>query len=85
MAIRSERNLQGMTLRQMSKRSFVSLGHLSEVELGRKSVGSELLETIASALAVSSSDLVIQAGLLMASDNIPDTAEELLDTASRVG
>lgn len=49
----------GMTLREVSMASMVSLGYLSEIERGHKEASSEVLFSIASALDVSLSDLMI--------------------------
>ncbi len=50
--LRSLRNLQGRTLREVSSQAQVSLGYLSEVERGQKEASSELLESICTALGV---------------------------------
>ena len=49
----------GMTLREVSMASMVSLGYLSEIERGHKEASSEVLFSIASALDVSLSELMI--------------------------
>lgn len=49
----------GMTLREVSMASMVSLGYLSEIERGHKEASSEVLFAIAQALDVSLSDLMI--------------------------
>ena len=41
--LRVHRAEQGMTLRQLSARSNVALGYLSEIERGRKEPSSELI------------------------------------------
>lgn len=48
----------GMTLRQVSMASMVSLGYLSEIERGHKEVSSEVLGSIASALGVTLGELL---------------------------
>lgn len=48
--LRSIRQAQGRTLREVSASAQVSLGYLSEVERGQKEASSELLEAICSAL-----------------------------------
>lgn len=48
----------GMTLRQVSMSSMVSLGYLSEIERGHKEVSSEVLASVAAALGVSLSELL---------------------------
>lgn len=49
----------GMTLREVSMASMVSLGYLSEIERGHKEASSEVVFSIAQALDVSLSDLMI--------------------------
>ncbi|WP_124040141.1 helix-turn-helix domain-containing protein [Neoactinobaculum massilliense] len=50
--LRSYRQRQGRTLREVSSDARVSLGYLSEVERGQKEASSELLASIARALNV---------------------------------
>ncbi|MBV7363860.1 helix-turn-helix domain-containing protein [Actinomycetaceae bacterium TAE3-ERU4] len=50
--LRSLRQSQGRTLREVSARARVSLGYLSEVERGQKEASSELLASICEALEV---------------------------------
>jgi len=57
-ALRRLRLQRGLTLRQLSESSRVSLPYLSEVERGRKEVSSEILSTICVVLGLSVSDLL---------------------------
>ncbi len=85
--IREERHARKLNLRDLSNRGLISLGYLSEIERGQKEVSSEILDSVALGLGVKPHDLIIKAGLLMAvvsGQTIPDTAEELLDTALAV-
>lgn len=50
--LRSLRQSQGRTLREVSSQAQVSLGYLSEVERGQKEASSELLQAITDALGV---------------------------------
>lgn len=50
--LRSMRQRQGRTLREVSSAAQVSLGYLSEVERGQKEASSELLASICGALDV---------------------------------
>jgi transcriptional regulator with XRE-family HTH domain len=50
--LRSARQQQGRTLREVSGVARVSLGYLSEVERGQKEASSELLSSICEALEV---------------------------------
>jgi len=72
--LRRARTKQGRTLRQVSDSARVSLGYLSEVERGRKEASSELLSAICDALDVPLSQLLVDAGAQMASQEL---AEEL--------
>ena len=49
--LRTTRQQQGRTLREVSGRARVSLGYLSEVERGHKEASSELLGSICEALS----------------------------------
>ena len=56
--LRSVRQAQGRTLREVSGQARVSLGYLSEVERGQKEASSELLAAICGALEVPLSHLL---------------------------
>jgi transcriptional regulator with XRE-family HTH domain len=43
---------QGLTLRELSEKSAVSLGYISEVERGKKEVSSEVMFSLCKALDV---------------------------------
>lgn len=58
--LRELRKSRGWTLKQVSARSQVSLGYLSELERGHKEPSSELLAAVCLALGVRLSDLLIQ-------------------------
>jgi transcriptional regulator with XRE-family HTH domain len=60
--LRRHRIRQSRTLRDVSAAAGVSLGYLSEVERGRKEASSELLAAICSALDVSLSEVLREAG-----------------------
>lgn len=49
-----------MTLREVSMSSMVSLGYLSEIERGHKEVSSEVLSSVAAALGVGLSELLLR-------------------------
>lgn len=55
--IRALRQEQNKTLRQISKKSFVALGYLSEVERGHKSASPDILDSIADALGITTAQL----------------------------
>ncbi|MDO4243351.1 MAG: helix-turn-helix transcriptional regulator [Actinomyces sp.] len=79
--LRSVRQHQGRTLREVSSQARVSLGYLSEVERGQKEASSELLASICQAL-----DAPLSAVLREVSDRIaltegvvvPDTVPDEL-------
>ena len=60
-ALRANRESQGLTLRAVTSRAFVALGYLSEVERGQKEVSSEMLDSLAHALGLNTSDIVREA------------------------
>ena len=53
---------RGWTLRNLSLKSDVSLGYLSEVERGQKELSSEVLASIANAIQVPIHQIIIEAG-----------------------
>ena len=53
--IRMEKNL---TLRQVSAKGHIALGHISDVERGRKNASHDMLEAIAVGLDISTVDLI---------------------------
>ncbi len=56
-AIRDRRKALGLTLQQMSHRTGVSLGYLSQIELGKNSASIETLYRICLALGIKMADL----------------------------
>jgi len=56
-AIRERRKGQGLTLAQMAQRTSVSLGYLSQIELGKNSASIETLYRISLGLGVKMADL----------------------------
>lgn len=85
--LRSVRQHQGRTLREVSSQARVSLGYLSEVERGQKEASSELLASICQAL-----DAPLSAVLREVSDRIaltegvtvPDTVPDELVRQQRM-
>ncbi|WP_308468288.1 helix-turn-helix domain-containing protein [Rathayibacter soli] len=82
-ALRRLRLQRGLTLRQLSERSRVSLPYLSEIERGRKEASSEILSTICLVLGISVPDL------LRATDaeylSAVEAAPKVLDLTTRFG
>lgn len=76
--IREERMKRGLTLRDISTRGYVSMGHLSDVENARKEGSESFIEAVAKSLGVPSYELIIEAGYRMADLQIPDTYEDFM-------
>jgi transcriptional regulator with XRE-family HTH domain len=70
-ALRSRRQAQHRTLREVSTAANVSLGYLSEIERGQKEASSELLAAICDALGARLSELLREVSFTVA------TAEEV--------
>jgi transcriptional regulator with XRE-family HTH domain len=66
-ALRSRRQAQRRTLREVSTAANVSLGYLSEIERGQKEASSELLAAICEALGARLSELLREASHTVAS------------------
>ena len=65
-ALRSRRQAQHRTLREVSTAANVSLGYLSEIERGQKEASSELLAAICEALGARLSELLGEVSSTMA-------------------
>jgi len=78
-ALRRLRLQRGLTLRQLSERSRVSLPYLSELERGRKEASSEILSTICIVLGLSVPDLLRETDLEYARSE-----RAVLDISSRI-
>jgi transcriptional regulator with XRE-family HTH domain len=66
-ALRSRRQAQHRTLREVSTAANVSLGYLSEIERGQKEASSELLAAICDALGARLSELLHEVSFTVAS------------------
>jgi transcriptional regulator with XRE-family HTH domain len=75
--LRELRQDQHRTLREVSVKSGVALGYVSEVERGHKEASSEVLESLTNTLGITMADFLILTALRLG--NVPDTAETLLD------
>ena len=73
---------RGWTLRNLSLKSDVSLGYLSEVERGQKELSSEVLASIANAIQVPIHQIIIEAGhrIQMSEVHTYQSIEPKLDT-----
>jgi len=56
--IRTLRQEKNMTLRHLASKSHIALGYLSEVERGHKDASSQILESIANGLDLTTVELV---------------------------
>ncbi len=69
--LRRRRRAQGRTLLDVSSAARVSLGYLSEVERGRKEVGSECLAAICAALDADLSSVLMAVAVDIAAQERP--------------
>ncbi len=86
--LRSVRQQQGRTLREVSSQAQVSLGYLSEVERGQKEASSELLEAITGALGMPLWFVLREVSDRMAVADgavVPDTVPDDLMPAALIG
>jgi transcriptional regulator with XRE-family HTH domain len=67
--LREERMAAGLSLRALSERTKISNAYLSQLERGRHEPSLRVLTEIASALGVPLGDLLVRAGILVASGN----------------
>lgn len=77
--LKKERLAQSLTLRDVSSTGFVSMGHLSDVENGRKEGSSSFLEGVCFALQVEPYEIIAKTAVLMAESEleVPSTPEIL--------
>jgi len=68
LTIRQERERQRLSLRDVCSMANVSLGYLSEVERGKKEASGSVINSIASALHVSLSELLTKTVTTMERD-----------------
>lgn len=74
-AIRTRRQTLMLNMRQVSAKSGVSLGHLSEVERGIKEPSSELLRALVPALDWTPTELVAEAHRVMHNNDLMRKSE----------
>jgi len=75
--IRTERLAKKFTMRDLCERSYVSLGHLSDVERGVKEASSGVLDGLANGLDLETYELILKTGYLMRYLDVPDTPKDL--------
>ncbi len=81
--LRDLRQEKGYTLRQVASRGSVALGYLSEIERGQKEASSEILASVAAALDVPISRIMLLVAERFATVEtvvIPDTVPDELVT-----
>jgi transcriptional regulator with XRE-family HTH domain len=69
--LKEHRLEKSMTQRNVSEKSSVALGYLSEVERGHKEASSEILENLAYGLGVPLYQIIIEAGYRLADWDTP--------------
>lgn len=74
--IRQLRTEQGMTLRGLASKAFISASHLSDIELGKKEVSSGHIISAAKALGTPVSDIVRQAAFELELIELLDTSKD---------
>lgn len=84
-AIRRLRLARGLTLRQMSQSSAISLPYLSEIERGRKEPSSEIIQTVCAVLGITLRELMREtdAELLVAERGQARPVAPVLDLTAR--
>jgi transcriptional regulator with XRE-family HTH domain len=90
--LRAHRLRQGQTLRQVAAKASVALGYLSEVERGQKEVSSEILASVAEALELPLSLVMLEVsqrvaaieGLYLDDTYIPDTVPDAFVTEANL-
>src|SRR5437763_9781290 len=68
--LRRNRLHQGRTLADVARAAQVSLPYLSEVERGRKEASSEVVAAVCAALRIELSDVLTEAGRVLAQDGL---------------
>ena len=76
-AIRQIRSEKGMTLRDLSAKSHISLGYLSEVERGSKDASSQVIDCVARGFGIQTYELISRASNEMWMEQQVNTIAEL--------
>jgi transcriptional regulator with XRE-family HTH domain len=82
--LRSQRQLLGLTLRELSEITKISNPYLSQIERGLHEPSVRVLKSIARALNVSAETLLSQAGLLEGEEAGGASADENKDTEAAI-
>jgi transcriptional regulator with XRE-family HTH domain len=83
--LREERERRGWTLRRVAEKVPMALGYLSEIERGHKELSSEFLDSLAHTYGLRSSQIVIEAGIRLATWEVPDSVPANFDKELVVG
>ena len=82
--LRSQRQLLGLTLRELSEITKISNPYLSQIERGLRRPSAEVLQQIARALKISVESLYVKAGILDASDVEEGSVEHAIALDARL-
>ena len=83
-AIRRLRLAKGLTLREISQASAISLPYLSEIERGRKEPSSEILQTVCVVLGITLRQLMRETDVeLVAAERAAGAVAPVLDLTAR--
>jgi transcriptional regulator with XRE-family HTH domain len=63
--LRNQRTFRGETLRSVTNRAGISYSYLSEVELGKKDISSEMLEAVCTVINMPLNELLTRAGRML--------------------
>lgn len=74
--LRELRREKGITLRQLSKKSNVALGYISDIERGRKDPSSVVIQSLANGIGMSAAALIIESGYRMGDWDTIELSEE---------
>lgn len=74
--LRELRREKGITLRQLSKKSNVALGYISDIERGRKDPSSVVIQSLANGIGMSAAALIIESGYRMGDWDTTELSEE---------
>lgn len=77
--LREVRTKKGLSLRQLSAKTSVSIGYLSEIELGKKEVSSEVIQSIADGLGVELAEIIVEAGFRLGGYDYDKLFAEVLE------
>lgn len=74
--LRELRREKGITLRELSKKSNVALGYISDIERGKKDPSSVVIQSLANGIGMSAAALIIESGYRMGDWDTAELSEE---------